>query len=219
MMPNDWSSSCPGDNTFFKGDSTGSRFFRWLTKKYFISLTEDSYFVKYLLGRKSITKIVVEDKDVRIYKNCYNTKEVLLYDKNLKNNNYTDDVEVNKTFLNDRDDIYNKIQGYLIEANELSKKYDAKFYFVIIPSRLSLTMSEGKYTSPYTGSDIDPKLPAETFNKLITKVGFNEDQIIDLTDIFLKTENWRKYYYAVDAHWNANGYEFVANILKNKIGL
>ncbi|MFA5792133.1 MAG: hypothetical protein WC884_03815 [Candidatus Paceibacterota bacterium] len=219
MMPNDWSASCPGDFTYFKGNSFDSNLFRELTRRYFKPLSEKSYFVKYLLNKENITEIIVDNSGVKVTKNCYSTKEILLYDKNLVNNEYTNDPEVNKTFLTDLDGVYKKIQEYLVEASDLSKEYDAKFYFAIIPSRLSLTISEGKYKSPYKGSDIDTRLPVKNFIKLIVNAGFDENQIIDLTDSFLETDNWGDYYFVEDAHWNAKGHEFVAKTLKDKIGL
>ncbi|MBI2414884.1 hypothetical protein HYV31_03585 [candidate division WWE3 bacterium] len=219
MMPGEWSTGCPGDRAYLSGDSTSEKLLRKFTEKVILPLTQKSYVAKFFITKANITKFAAEENSIRVFKNCYATKEILLYDKNLATNKYTSDTKINTTFLPDRDQVYANIESYLKEAYELSKKYNTRFYFIIIPSRLNLLISEGSYKSPYVGTAIDPKLPASTFTELITNAGFDKDQITDLTDNFLATGNWRKYYFKIDAHWNKLGHEFVAKVLKDKFNL
>ena len=217
MMPSDWSTRCPGDNIYISGGSKISIFLRNFIKKHLISATEESYFIKYFVNKLNINEIKIEDYGIRVYKNCYSTKEILLYDRNLANNEYTDDKLINQSFLPDRDNVYKQIYSYLVEAKKLSIKHKIDIYFAIAPSRLSLAMIEKKYKSSFKSAEIDPRLPDRTLTDLIVQAGFTTNNVINLVDEFSRTKHWRDYYYVEDAHWNAKGHEFVANVLKNKL--
>lgn len=219
MMPNEWSDRCPGSRVYATNNSFISVIGKELTKNYLLPISEKSFFVKAMLKRGNIKKVSVESTGIEVKKDCYATKEILLYDRNLSSNNYTDNAPDNRTFLSDRDAVYSKISGYLTSAYALSKKYNVDFYFVIIPSRMNLKLYDGSFKTTTENRVLDPKLPSMTFEKLIVDAGFEKKHILDLASSFIKAGYWQEYYFEKDAHWNVKGHQFVADILKTELDL
>jgi hypothetical protein len=207
MMPHEWSTRCPGDaqypNTIFT--------------QIYTFLLSNTGIGKYVMKNQHILRFEATSDGILKYMDCYSTKEVLLYDKNLANNKYTCDPEVNKTFQPDRDAVYNKIEQYFTDAKKLAETNNIKVYFLVIPSRMDLRLKDGSYKVSYPGSDLDPDLPLNTLTEIITKAGFDKGDIIDLADYFMKSGDWKKYYFKQDAHWTALGHKFVAKIIADKI--
>ncbi len=217
MMPGEWAKACPGDKSYFTDNSFGSKTLRWLVRNILIPVSNKSAFAKYVKKNLDITRTEADSNGIYVYKNCYSTKEIILYDKNIANNHYTSYPEINKTFQSDRDEIYKQIGEYISEAKSIADDKGIEMYFVIIPSRLNLKLNQGKYKVNYEDSDIDPDLPLNTFKDIITSAGFKEDKIIDLSEYFLKQDSWEKYYFVKDAHWNKLGHMFVAKIIEERI--
>ncbi|MEK7570695.1 MAG: hypothetical protein AAB553_00335 [Patescibacteria group bacterium] len=204
MMPHEWSDWCPGDMKYPINAPHSV-----------ISGFDNSGIASYLKKNTSLKSIESKDNALYILKNCYMTKEVLLYDENLGGNRYTYNEAVNKTFLKDRDRVYRQLQSYMIQAKKIADKNDAKLYFVLIPSRMQLRLQEGSYSVTYPESKINANLPTETITKMIVKAGYEKDSIIDLGTAFSGQPEWREYYFVTDAHWNAKGHKFVAERIKN----
>ncbi len=217
MMPGEWSKNCPGDKSYFSDNSPISSLLRPLVESTVVPLIEHSSFGTYLKARANVVRVESDNKGVRVYKNCYETKEIILYDKNISNNKYTSFDDVNKTFQPDRDAVYEKLKQVLIEAKKISDEKGIDMYFVVIPSRLNLKIKEDSYKAPYEGSDIDGDLPLNTFKNAIISAGYEESHIINLSEDFMNESDWQKFYYIKDAHWNKLGHEFVSKIIQNKV--
>jgi len=217
MMPGSWEEKCPGDAVYFRGAGKVSAFFRNFIVRPITWLANNSAMGRFILGRKDIKKFEVMFDGLYSKKNCYQTKEVLLYDENLADNRYTSQYEVNLTFLPQRDEVYELVGRYFKEAKRISEEYGTKVYFLLIPSRMQLKLKLGIYEVKYEGADIDPDLPVKMFSEIITEAGFSEDRIVDLSKYFLEVDDWTRYYYKIDAHWNKEGHKFVADIVKDII--
>lgn len=218
MMPGEWSDFCPGDRIYARSDDRRDKFLRLITKNLF-PYVEKSAFGSYLLKRSNIVDVKVNSDGIEVSKNCYETKEILLYDRNLKNNSYTSQPEVNKSYQPDRDKVYDQIREYINEAKVIADQNDIEMYFVVIPSRLSLKLKEGKYSVNYKDAVIDADLPANTLRDIVINAGYSEDRFINLSEYFLVAKNWEGYYFVKDAHWNVRGHKFVSEVLKDRISL
>lgn len=206
MMPKEWSDRCPGD-TNYRG--TGLSIINTLANKTSIG--------KYIMKQLHIKKVTAEANKLIVLKDCYQTKEVLLYDTNLLNNRYTSNPKVNKTFATDRDAVYKLIKKYFIEAKQIADSHGTKVFFVIIPSKLNLKLKDGSYSVNYPNSLIDPDLPTQIISAQITESGFDQSSIINLGEYFSQYPDWSKYYFKTDAHWNKLGHQKVADIVKKII--
>lgn len=217
MTRGEWARDCPGSKTYFKDNSAMSNLLRPIAQSTYVPFMNNSSFGKFMKQRMHIANIESNKDGILVSTNCYDTKEVMIYDKNLANNNYADNPDVNKTFVEDRDKIYSEIKSYIEEAKKISDEKNIKIYFVVIPSRLNLKMKNGENIPQYTGADIDPDLPLNTLKGIITGAGFEEKRVIDLSQNFMDDGNWQRYYFEKDAHWNKLGHEFVAKIIEQKI--
>lgn len=212
MMPGGWSKNCPGDT---KINIAFPKF-----TKILVSLWNKSSIGKYFMNRKYINEVKVEDNVLLINKDCYKTKEVLLYDTNMEGSNYTNNSLTNEEFLNDRKEVYTSLREIFKEVGEIAKEKEIKIYFLLIPSKMQLMLEDKSYSGIYNTSSLASNLPFNNFSNILLSSGFSEDNIIDLSESFLDEENkdkWQEYFFIEDAHWNENGHKFVADIIREHI--
>ncbi len=217
MMPKEWSDRCPGDWKYELGDSFFSSLKRETLQKV-LPLWDKSYVAKYIMKTQNISRINLQDGDIYLHKDCYETKEILLYDVNLDRNHYTFDPEVNKSLYTDREAVYTQMQDYFTEAKKIADQNGTEIYFMFFPSRRQLRLMDGtEGLNKGGGSLLDPSLPSKQLTKIIVESGYPPSHIIDFADYFIKEKKYRQYFFVIDAHWNARGHQFVADIIRQRV--
>jgi len=217
MMPHEWSEICPGDARYLSDNSISNQIMRKLLEKFILPIWNSSAIAQFIMKHEAINKISIEGDALLVRTDCYLTKEILIYDKNLVNNTYTFDKNANKTLLKDRDDIYKKVKRYFTEAKRISDEENIKVYFLLFPSKLYLNLKDGGLVIHQKDAKIDADLSIKMMRKIIIEDGYKEENIIDLAKFFLREGNWREYYLPIDAHWNAKGQKFVADVIKSHL--
>jgi len=216
MMSGEWSKNCPGDTKILnsKSNPTLLKLSNLIMKHVITPLIENSSIFKFIFDKKGILSIEENSGVIQIRKNCYQTKEIILYDKNIANNNYTSSTEINRTFKKDLDDVYSKMNEYFTESKKIAELNNAEIYFFYIPSKLQLRLKDASYKPNIKNVDIDANLPTDTITNMLINIGYKEEHIIDLSKYIIRSSDWRNLYYKDDAHWNKYGHQFVSEIFK-----
>ena len=160
----------------------------------------------------NIWKVGLEKDNLILRRNCYETKEVLLFDKNIGSTLYTNDKKVNKTYKTELSKVLNKMEFYFRDAKLVADQKGIKIIFLFIPSRLYLQINDGdnNLQDRYENGLISAEYPRHIVENTIINAGFDSSSILDLSIPFLAEPDWRNKYFKVDAHWNKEGHEFVA---------
>lgn len=218
MMPGEWSKNIPGDRILLKAESTFLK--KILNRISFQKLNELSL-IKLTFKIGNVKELLFDGNNLVLHKDGYQTKEIILFDKNISTNKYTYSDQVNLDLPKDRDAVLLQMEEYFSAAKKTALDKRIKVLFFIIPSRLALRLRDGTANiAGYPNISIDPGLPSKLVSNSIINAGFSDSDILDLGLLpELQTGEWEKYYFKIDAHWNAQGHKLVANSLNAKLGL
>ena len=208
MMDGSWNKYCPGDMSFNIDSSIVMQILNWLPfQKVFESSLGELIFKSF-----NIWKVGLEKDSLVVRRNCYETKEALLFDKNIGSTRYTNDKKVNKTYKTELSKVLNKMEFYFRDAKRVADQKGIKIVFLFIPSRLYLQVNDGdnKLQGKYENGLMSPEYPRRIVENIIINAGFDSSSILDLSTPLLAEPDWRNKYFKVDAHWNREGHEFVA---------
>jgi hypothetical protein len=211
MTNSNWSKNCPGDlEIFLDSFGVGEHFLAALQSPF----VKKSSLYQLILNKLGLFSIVIKDNKIFINKNCYETKEVILYDKNIKNTKYLP-IEVNSDIDKELDDSYAKFSLILNEASLVAKKNGIQLLFIIMPSKYYLSSNNEKFiTPPYPGYIFDRDLAKEKIINLIIEAGMSKKNILDISSLGeLNGTGWKRYYFPRDAHLNEYGNELIANYI------
>jgi hypothetical protein len=145
MMPGEWSKNIPGNRILFSPESYFSKTIMRLLPFHRVG---DSSLIKLLFKLKNVKEILFDGTDLVLHLDGYQTKEIILFDKNLAVTAYTDSESINRSLAKDRDVVMRQIQGYFESAKFIADTKKFKVLFVIIPSRLSLRLRDGDVSIP-----------------------------------------------------------------------
>ena len=218
MMPTNWSNPAPGDRILFRAESSPSK--KLLSIFPFEKIREYSL-TKFLYKAMNISNIFFDGTDLMLHRDAYQTKEIILFDRNISETKYTDNEKVYKDFGNNRDKVLLQMQGYFKEAKRVAEIKGIKIIFVIIPSKLNLHLHKGTANvGAYPNMSIDPDLPTILVSDAIEKAGFSSRDVLNIGSLpELQMDDWGKYYFPIDAHLNVDGNKLVAEAIKKKLGL
>lgn len=218
MMPGLWTENIPGDKTLLIAKSATLK--RMLAAIPFQDLGK-SALIKWLFKDFGIKEIRFDGTRLDLHKEGYQTKEIVLFDRNIAATRYTDSEGINANFGKDRDAVLLKMQEYFTRAKEIADHKNIKILFFIIPSRLNLSLHDGTAKIPkYENASIDPSLPARLVADTIEKAGFSKGDVLDLGELpQFQSGGWEKFYFNIDAHWNPDGHKVVARALLDRLGL
>ncbi len=203
MTESQWKEICPGD----KEIELNNIFLYFLNKT--LPFITNLYTFKFLKNRLKIKEIYIRNNKIVIRKDCYFFKEIILYDKKIKNNQYTSNNDVNKKICQEMIEAYRKFDDIVNTLMDISNEKGIQIIPLIVPSKLQLRMIKD-WTNM---SNIDPYLPNKKIKEILIKNGVNKSQIIDLLNVFIKRDDIHKIYYKNDAHWTSYGHAVVAEIL------
>jgi len=217
MMDGNWSEYCPGDMNVTIDSSIALRVLNWLP----FQAIHESALVGLIFKALAISKIGLEKNNLFVRRNCYETKEVLLFDKNIGSTRYTSDPKVNEAYKTQLATVLNKMESYFRDAKRVADQRGIKIVFLFIPSRLYLGVNDGKIDlrGRYKGALMLPDRPRKIVESTIINAGFLRSDILDLGAPLLAEPDWRKNYFSIDAHWNAEGHKYVARVLREKLSL
>lgn len=214
MTPDQWNKKSPGDMYYQLSD--GQK--KWLTKVDVDNL--NAYpLVKLLMNSLGYKGVKVDLGWLVLEKNPYYSKERLIYNKCMKDTQYTNNKMKNVELSTEMSRAYADLGGYIKDAKEFENHNGVKIHFLLIPSKFYLTHRSSQIRfSTYKGECIDFEYPNSIIKKYIINAGFTSDRIIDLS----KSDNfqpgkWEALYFLGDAHWNADGNAAVANIVKHSL--
>ena len=208
MMDGSWNKNCPGDMNLNIDSAIVMQILNWLP---FQKIFESSL-GELIFKSLNIWKVGLEKDNLILRRNCYETKEVLLFDKNIGSTLYTNDKKVNKTYKTELSKVLNKMEFYFRDAKLVADQKGIKIIFLFIPSRLYLQINDGdnNLQDRYENGLISAEYPRHIVENTIINAGFDSSSILDLSIPFLAEPDWRNKYFKVDAHWNKEGHEFVA---------
>ena len=215
LTQSNWSTNCPGDF-----EITLDRFgiSEQLFKPIQSSLLNKSALYTLILKKLGLISIKVEDNRILINKNCYETKEVILYDKNIIKTEYLP-PEKNPDINNEMEDAYAKLASILMDASLVAKNEGIQLFFVIIPSKYYLNSYGKEFLAPnYPGYEFNRDIARSRIFSLLTQAGVSNNHILDASDLEeLKDNNWKKYYFRNDAHLNEDGNALIAKYISKKL--
>lgn len=218
MMPGLWSENIPGDRTLLVAESTTLK--KILAAIPFQNLDKSSL-IKLLFKDLGIKQIRFDGAKLDLHRDGYQTKEAILFNRNISNTKYTDSEKINESLGKDREAVLQNMQEYFTGAKEIAERNKIKLLFFTIPSRLNLRLHDGTANMPsYENASIDPSLPATLVTSAIEKAGFSKADVLDLGELAqFQSGGWAKFYFKIDAHWNPEGHKLVAEALLEKLGL
>jgi len=208
MMDGSWNKYCPGDMNFKIDNLYALQMLNWLPLQRIFESSLSTLIFRSL----NIWKIGIEKDNLIVRSNCYETKEVLLFDKNIGITSYTNDKKINKTYKDQLSNVLKKMEFYFHDAKRISEQKGIKIVFLFIPSRLYLKANGGdiELQGKYANSLMSPEYPRNIIKNTLINSGFDEGSILDLGELLLAEPDWRYKYFKVDAHWNKEGHAFVA---------
>lgn len=218
MMPGEWSKNIPGDRIVF---STESYFLRKILLSLPFQKLGESSLVKLFFKLANIREILFDGTSLVLHRDGYQTKEAILFDKNISATQYTYSENTNASLGKDRDAILLQMQEYFKGAKQIADSKKIKILFFIIPSRLNLRLHDGTVSIPeYKNVSVDPTLPATLVTNAIENAGFSKEDVLDLGTLSqFQSGGWKKFYFNIDAHWVPEGHKLVAAALLEKLGL
>ena len=217
MMDGDWSKYCPGDMNIAVDSSIAMRMLSWFP----FQAIHESALGGLVFKSLAISKIGLEKNSLFVRRNCYETKEALLFDRNIGSTRYTSDPKVNEAYKVQLATVLGKMESNFRDAKRVADQRGIKIVFLFIPSRLYLGVNDGKIDlrGRYEDALMSPDRPRHLVENAITNAGFVRGDILDLGAPLLAEPDWRKNYFLIDAHWNAEGHKYVARSLQKKLGL
>lgn len=218
MMPGEWSKNIPGNKILFTTDSI---FLRDILASTYFQKLGNSSIVKLFFKSANIKEILFDGTDVILKRDGYQTKEIILFDKNISTTQYSNSERDIVNLGKDRDAILLQMQEYFKGAKQIADKNKIKILFFIIPSRLNLRLHDGTENIPnYKNASIDPALPATLVTNSIVNAGFTKEDVLDLGTLpQFQSGGWKKFYFNIDAHWVPAGHKLVAEALSEKLSL
>lgn len=214
MFDGSWNKNCPGDMSY----PIHNPALLYLLKLLPLQTINKSALVKILFKPFDIWSVSLDKGNFVVRKNCYETKEILLFDENIGSTSYTSNKKVNLAYKNQLLKVTRKMSKYFNEAKRIADKKGIKIIFLNIPSRLYLNLNSNKkdLKYSYSGASIVPARPRDIVKNAVIKGGFKPSDFLDLGEFLLaEQDNWKEYYFTIDAHWNAHGHQFVAQIIHN----
>jgi len=210
LMPGAWADNCPGTRRWLMGPGLFVSAARRLAGAVVPFLDAHSAALGVLKSYSHIRQLSVEANAVVSKKDCYFTKEAVLYDRALGATSYGN-AELDRRLKSDLDAAYRVAAESLHAARKLVAERDVTLFFVLLPSKGQLTLSEGK-----PRPNQDSRLPNKRFAELIRDAGFEENSVIDLTDLFLDRAR-SQWFFEHDAHWTPEGHRVVAGYILKRI--
>lgn len=211
MMDGSWSQNCPGDMNFAINSSMARHMLNWFP----FQSVNGSALGELIFKSLAISKIELEKNSLVVHKDCYETKEALLFDKNLGSTSYTRDPKVNQAYKAQLSTVLRKMEFYFRDAKRVADQRGIKIVFLFIPSRLYLGLNDGKIDlqGRYKDALMFPDHPRHIVENTIMSAGFLRSDILDLSVPLLAEPDWRKNYFLIDAHWNSEGHKLVAKTI------
>ena len=103
-----------------------------------------------------------------------------------------------------------------------TEKASRKLFICLIPSKLSLMLRTGhKPWIPlrHTLKELDPENLDQKIISLIRNQPGDKVKVINMASSFLTHPDYKTLFFNEDAHWNADGHQFVAKILRHELAL
>jgi len=207
LMKSAWHDLCPGT----KKVSLNVFSYFILSDLNFIEL-RNSNIVNFFLKRLQITNIDIIDKNLIIYKDCYLSKEKILYIKNLKDYKLSNIENFNKVLI---EDFNNSMDLFYKEAKEIVEiSKNKKLIVWFFPSKTQLKMDFGDVE--YDTENIDTKFLINNITQKLIEFGVNPKNIFNLKK-YMNREDYLSYYFIDDGHLNEKGNYLLYNVLEAKI--
>jgi hypothetical protein len=207
LMKSAWHDFCPGT----KKVSLNPFNYFILNNLNFLEL-RNSNIAKFFFKRLHITNINIINKNLIIYKDCYSSKEKILYIKNLKDYKLSNIENFNKVLMKDFDNSMNLFYKEAKEIVELSKNKKLIVWFLPSKTQLKMDFEDVEYDK----ENIDTKFLIENITKKLINFGVNKKNIFNLKN-YMNSEDYLSYYFIDDAHLNEKGNDLLYKILETKI--
>ncbi len=216
MTDSNWSFNCPGDfiielPTFFN-----------LYNGNLISIAHNSILnlelYKFFLKAYGFFSIKIDDKFIYFNKNCYETKEIILYDKNLNFTNYSNRI-FDTSLFDELSSSYAKFTNIFKNVVKITKSRNIKLIVVLIPSKFYLSSNSTNFKPPYyQGLNFDQNFSNNNIKNILLEAGMSDADILDISKINeFQSDGWKKYYFEHDAHLNKFGNELIADYILKSI--
>lgn len=207
LMKSGWHDLCPGT----KQIQLGSISYFFLKDLRFLNL-KNTNTIKFFLKRQSITSVKVEGEKLILGKDCYQTKEKILYVKNLKSYPLSNLTSFNKLITSDYDNALEIFYKNAKEIVELTKNKKLIVWF--FPSKTELKMHFEDLE--YDKINLNINFLIDKIKSKLIEYGANPKNIFTLRN-YMNKNNYLSNYFIDDAHLNEKGNFLVYSTLKKKI--
>ena len=215
MTQSSWSKNCPGDFQI-PVDNFGIGIF--IFKFFDLQFIKNSSTYKFLIQKFGYFSIQLIDNKILFYRNCYETKEQILYDKNIKNTNYLNS-NYNFNISNELEKSYSQFSEIFSSVASISEKRGINLFVLIMPSKYYLSTFNKNFKTPnYLGYDFERDLAKNQISDLLISAGISKRNIFDISEIVeFKDGGWKNYYFQNDAHLNQRGNALVADYILSRV--